>query len=105
MIELWRDAPGYEDIYQCSTLGRLQNLNTKKIRNPWINKRGYRMVVIRADGVNTKWYIHRLINLTWNKKETEDHNETHHIDGNKLNNRADNLIWVTPLQHKQLHRK
>ena len=31
--------------------------------------------------------------------------QAHHIDFNKLNDRADNLIWLTPSQHLSIHNK
>lgn len=42
--------------------------------------------------------MHRVVALCW--VPTEDTSKhVHHVDGNKQNNRADNLVWVTPKEH------
>ena len=55
----------------------------------------------RPDGylsVGRQQLAHRLIASVWCNKP-EDASHVHHINGNKADNRADNLEWVTPKQH------
>lgn len=45
--------------------------------------------------------IHRLLCLTFKDKPTPEHLWVNHIDGNKLNNRLDNIEWATISQNIQ----
>ena len=48
------------------------------------------------------YFIHRLVALHFVKNEDEDkYIEVNHIDNNRLNNKFDNLEWVTPKQNSQ----
>lgn len=56
------------------------------------------------DGVFHGYKLHRIISEAFcpnplNKKII------HHIDGDSLNNKADNLMWVTFPEHMSLHRE
>ena len=42
--------------------------------------------------------LHRAVAMCW-LEQPEGANHIHHIDGNKLNNSADNLMWTTRKQH------
>jgi len=103
--EIWRDIPGYEGYFKVSTKARILNMLTKEIRHPGISIHGYRHLVLR-DGIGRRnWTVHLLVALTWCKRESDKHCEVHHKDFIKTNNEARNLMWVTPYQHKQLHKK
>jgi hypothetical protein len=47
--------------------------------------------------------VHRLVALTWRKDEYKKGMIVHHIDGDRLNNRVDNLEWKENLEHAQAH--
>lgn len=57
-------------------------------------RKGYLAVQLRKDGKGKSYYVHRLVGLAFipnpQNLETIDH-----IDGNKLNNNADNLQWLS----------
>ena len=42
--------------------------------------------------------FHRMVAICWLEKPPES-NHVHHKDGDKTNNRASNLEWVTPKEH------
>lgn len=45
--------------------------------------------------------MHRLVNLVFNSSPLEL--DTHHLDGNRLNNHYSNLIGLTKSEHRKLH--
>lgn len=105
LIEIWKDIPNYEGLYQASNLGKIRSLDHKimqkgvngklivhkykgKILKGWIQNTGYLTVSLN----NKKYSAHRLIAITFLEQE-KGKNIVNHIDGNKLNNRVDNLEW------------
>lgn len=112
-IEEWRDIPGWEGLYQASSLGRIRSLDRYhkqkmrdgsiqtvlyrgKIRSPHINKsNGYLMVGISRPGGGRKTaVVHQLVCEAFNGARPNGY-DTAHNDGNKLNNSATNLRWAT----------
>lgn len=78
--------------YWIDTTGQMINSETGRVVGGRI-KGGYRLVC-----VNGVWKpLHRYVAETFCVKP-DGATEVNHIDGNKLNNSADNLEWVT---HKQ----
>tara|TARA_R110000744_G_C19024108_1_gene524617 strand:+ start:64 stop:546 length:483 start_codon:yes stop_codon:yes gene_type:complete len=54
----------------------------------------YKMVSLYLNGVTVNKYVHRLVAEQYCERP-EGCNEVDHIDGDKFNNHADNLEWVT----------
>lgn len=65
--------------------------------------RNYEKVSITLYGNYTAYYIHRLVASAWLPLPKNIDCIIHHIDGNSLNNRAINLIWLTPAEHNEIH--
>ena len=94
MEEIWKDIPGYEGIYQASTLGRIKSTKRNIIMKQGVHRDGYYKIKLSNHG-KRKWHqAHRLIALTFidNPNELKCVN---HIDENKLNNNISNLEWCT----------
>lgn len=108
MEEIWKiisDAPGYE----VSNLGRVRNNKTKRILNPGAyGATGYKqvnIVTLDSNGKQKKRYIHRLVAIAF-IPNPENKREVDHINGDKLDNRASNLEWVTSSENqKRRHKK
>lgn len=84
--------------YYVSDLGRFKNSYGTIMENYKINENGY----IRVYIYNKTFALHRLIALTF--LENPCNKETvNHKDGNKLNNKVDNLEFATN-QEQQIHK-
>lgn len=95
--EEWKHIKDYEGLYEVSNLGNVRSLarNTTsgKLLKPELQS-GYLKVMLSKNN-NKKWYsIHRLVAITFIENK-ENKEQVNHIDGNKINNNANNLEWVT----------
>lgn len=99
-LEQWKEIEGFED-YLVSSLGRVR---TKKWRQPTplIRVRlrrahNYLTVVLRRGGKAFDKDVHRLVAMAFCPR-LEGKAVVNHKNGAKLDNRAENLEWVT---HKE----
>lgn len=80
--------------------------NLKKKARGWINHNGYRMVYAKGHPVSSKDGVclyHRKV--AWDAGKLKDISfSVHHIDGNKFNNRIDNLQVICPREHTRMHK-
>lgn len=106
MEEIWRDVEGYKGYYQVSNLGNVLSLErtitTKrgyefkckaKTLQP-TKARGYQTLRLRKNQKYKSFLVHRLVAIAF-LPNPEGKKEVNHIDGNKENNRLDNLEWAT----------
>lgn len=56
---------------------------------------GYRVFKAKPDGQNVTLFIHKIVAETFNKKPGRKAEFVIHLDHDKLNNKAENLKWVT----------
>ena len=110
MQEVWKDIPGYEGLYQVSSLGRVKSLerDTKRLRPQHIRERmlkprngGYLQVYLADAGKREAVYIHRLVAQAF-IPNPDNKPIANHKDGNKHNNSVENLEWCTH-QENVLH--
>ena len=74
-----------------------------RILKPWIAGYGYKYVMLGANG--PKSAVHRFVCMAFHGIPVEG-KEVAHLDGDCLNNRAENLAWVTHSENekqKQIH--
>ena len=93
---------GQITTYLITTNGLLFNTKTNKWLKGQVNKFGYHTYNISIDGKKKRLYAHRMVAETYLTKP-KDKTEVNHKDGNKLNNDAENLEWVTSSEN-QRHR-
>lgn len=108
-MEEWRPVVGYEGLYLASSLGRIMKIGHQRRRDgiirpldtPYICKtflatNGYQMLHLVKDGKRTPKTIHKIICRAFHGEQP--HGRwicVRHLDGDSLNNRADNLAWGT----------
>lgn len=97
--ELWKPLLEYKGI-EVSSVGRIRKAANKRRKERILtefpkDKDGYcRCSVQRLDGTWTSQPVHRLVAKAF--IDNPDNKESvNHIDGNRTNNRVENLEWVT----------
>ena len=96
MTEVIKDIQGFEGRYTISNLGIVRSLLTGKIMKPYVTKFGYARVNLRiAHSRDYKsYFVHRLVASAF--LENKDNlAEVNHKDCNRLNNKVDNLEWMS----------
>lgn len=81
----------FDANYEVSNLGRLRNKITKVITKGTITKNGYVVVSVN----NQNYRLHRLVLQTWCPNEDYEELTVDHINGNRSDNRLENLRWAT----------
>lgn len=75
--------------------GTVTRIANGRVVKHWLNQRGYPRVTLTAPaGEQKTFFLHRLLALAF-IPNPENKPFINHIDGNKLNNRLDNLEWCT----------
>ena len=103
--EKWKDIKGYEGLYQISSFGRIKTVPhwqtysngdkhfyKERIRVPGVGPTGY--LSIRLGSKGREAGVHRLVAETFIPR-VPGKNDVNHIDGDKTNNRVENLEWCT----------
>lgn len=102
-LEVWRPVPGYDGAYEVSSIGRVRSLDRfnsagrftrgRVLRAP-INNEGYRQVSLCVANTQKGCRVHRLVCWAFNGPPGPE-DVVRHLDGDALNNCADNLAWGT----------
>ena len=106
-MEIWKDIPGYEGLYQISNYGRVKALakewkshHTAKLKHRetllkcQISKSGYLSVTLYKNRNYIHYRVHRLVALVF-ITNPENKPFINHIDFDRKNNRVENLEWCT----------
>jgi hypothetical protein len=95
--ERWLPVPvaEYQHLYQVSDLGRIRRLVNKRVRRLTCGKDGYEYCTLRAGGRCRNLLVQRLVVVAFIRPFLPGE-VTAHRDGDRENNRADNLEIVTP---------
>lgn len=92
-------------LYQISNLGNVKSLNYNhtgrpKLLSPKNHHTGYKFVMLCKDGRKTNKTVHVLVASAF-LPNTAGKPCVNHIDGDKSNNTAGNLEWVTYKENTQ----
>lgn len=107
-MELWKELPGYEGWYEVSDAGRVRSLprlivhsDGRKRNYPsvvlsqYTDDFGYAKVTINRNGKDWRAHVHHLVALAFHGPRPGGMWVCHY-DGNRLNNRPENLRYDTP---------
>lgn len=92
-ITVYNLKPNY---YFATEKGEIISSYLNKDLSQTLDQDGYSRPSLRTkDGKSIRVYRHRLILATFNPVEGWEQLEVNHINGNKLDNRLENLEWVS----------
>lgn len=108
MAEEWRDIPGFEGIYQASTEGRIRTPEGKTTYTQYHAERHWKSRVLKPRGKSVSGYrvslwkdgviydrlVARVVAQTF-LGDPPNGFTVNHIDGDRFNNRVENLEWVS----------
>lgn len=111
MNEEWKPIPGYEGLYEASSFGRIRSAEGKTTSNARYKKRVWKSRILKPkcpisakrhdkrvtlwkDGKHSDYLVARLVCSAWNGSPN-DEMTVNHINGNYLDNRPENLEWLT----------
>ena len=111
-MEEWRDIPGYEGLYQASTLGRIRTCEGKVTKSARFQHRVWKQRIMKLkctknkkgrcdfrvelwkDGNHRTWLVSRLVAITW-CDGYKDGMTVNHKNGDQLDNSVENLEWLS----------
>lgn len=106
--EIWKDVVGFEGYYQVSNLGRVRSVDRiilykngrqsfykGQILKPRIARHGYYQLVLREPSVKKSFTVHLVVAPAFLGDRPKGFH-VNHIDGDKLNNRVENLEYCSP---------
>ena len=96
----FREVVGYERLYIVSDEGHLYNIRTGNFLKGGAARKGYIQVRLSKDGIVSYKYIHRVVCEAFHGPCPGDGYEVDHVNGDKTDNRACNLRWVTGAQNR-----
>lgn len=110
--EIWKPVGGYEGLYEVSSFGRVRSLDRMgnhwckgqrlfvgRLLNPDCQENHYERVSLHRSGKLDRQCVHRLVARAFLGGLPKQ--QVNHIDGNKRNNRVDNLEWCTHRENIQ----
>lgn len=112
--EIWKEISGYEGYFEVSNLGNFRSKDRiikyksngtrlypgKPLKTETIVE-GYQRIVLMKEAIKKRYMCHRLVAQEF-VPNPDNKPYVNHINGNKADNRAKNLEWVTQSEN-ELH--
>jgi len=115
--EVWKPVffKPFNRKYLVSNLGRVKAIKKSKYSNnkrmclkPGVGARGYAFVTLYHNKQSKQLAVHRMVAYAFIGNPPKGKNIVCHLDDNKLNNVADNLVWgdnYDNMRHMVEHRR
>lgn len=115
-VEVWKDIKDYVGMYQISSFGRVKNVSKKfwtgstwcdcpeRLRALSNDKDGYCFVGLSKDKISKPKKVHQLVLEAFDRSKGKNE-VTRHLDGNRGNNKINNLCWGTMKENASDRRK
>ena len=113
-MEKWKDVKEYEGFYEVSNLGRIRRKDGKvksgiknndlrfikgKMLKQHLKRNGYLTVDLSKQNKVKTISVHRIVATAF-LEPIEGKDQVNHINGNKTDNRIENLEWVTSSENR-----
>lgn len=96
----WREIP-YAPWYEVSSGGFVRNKRTSKCLRAYLKPKGYLEVTLCGDsGLICRKAVHHLVLEIFGSPRPSRLAETRHLNGNKQDNREENLKWGTQSENR-----
>lgn len=105
--EIWKDVVGWESYYAVSNLGRVKTKERtytcsngsvrfvhQKIKQTYFDEDGYERVCLYLNNTSKLMGVHRVVAEAF-ISNPDNLPQVNHKNGDKSNNRVDNLEWMT----------
>ena len=100
--EIRKPVPGYEESYEVSNWGNVRSIKKDiLVMRQFEHWKKYWVIYLCQPGViKKKFFVHRLVALAF-IENPEAKPIVNHKDGDRKNNRLDNLEWMTDSENIQ----
>ena len=112
--EIWKPISGFENLYEVSNKGRVRSLPREiinrdgsyrtykgKILNPQTRNHHYYNTSLRKNNKAYPKRVHRIVMETFCYFDGCSMYEVNHINGDRFDNRLENLEWCTRQENSQ----
>ncbi len=101
-----REIPGFDGYYGITADGRVWSYISKRFLKLRISLNGHYRVGLRKNGIQNGYLVHRLVVAVWGDLDLNDTQSViHHLNGNPLDNRLDNLWIMNRSEHLAYHNR